>query len=159
MGQFPYKKYEQLQKQREKANRYMQQSKENYQKSRYYSYEVYKPGNTAAQRSKNLEKAQSYYEKAQKQANQFMKAYQKANEYQRELLKPKPPKEVKPSQYERPKLPRFKNPYQTYSIYNPYQYPQGQSYERLEEKGGLAGYKSFYDYTQILQCYNATPLH
>ena len=142
MGQFPYKKYEQLQKQREKANRYMQQSKENYQKSRYYSYEVYKPGNTAAQRSKNLEKAQSYYEK---QANQFMKAYQKANEYQRELLKPKPPKEVKPSQYERPKLPRFKNPYQTYSIYNPYQYPQGQSYERLEEKGGLAGYKSFYD--------------
>ena len=130
MGQFPYKKYEQLQKQREKANRYMQQSKENYQKSRYYSYEVYKPGNTAAQRSKNLEKAQSYYEKAQKQANQFMKAYQKA---------------VKPSQYERPKLPRFKNPYQTYSIYNPYQYPQGQSYERLEEKGGLAGYKSFYD--------------
>ena len=54
MGQFPYKKYEQLQKQREKANRYMQQSKENYQKSRYYSYEVYKPGNTAAQRSKNL---------------------------------------------------------------------------------------------------------
>ena len=32
MGQFPYKKYEQLQKQREKANRYMQQSKENYQK-------------------------------------------------------------------------------------------------------------------------------
>lgn len=98
MGQFPYKKYEQLQKQREKANRYMQQSKENYQKSRYYSYEVYKPGNTAAQRSKNLEKAQSYYEKAQKQANQFMKAYQKANEYQRELLKPKPPKEVKPSQ-------------------------------------------------------------
>ena len=48
MGQFPYKKYEQLQKQREKANRYMQQSKENYQKSRYYSYEVYKPGNTAA---------------------------------------------------------------------------------------------------------------
>ena len=92
-----------------------------------------------------MEKAQSYYEKAQKQANQFMKAYQKANEYQRELLKPKPPKEVKPSQYERPKLPRFKNPYQTYSIYNPYQYPQGQSYERLEEKGGLAGYKSFYD--------------
>ena len=49
----------------------MQQSKENYQKSRYYSYEVYKPGNTAAQRSKNLEKAQSYYEKAQKQNHQY----------------------------------------------------------------------------------------
>ena len=139
-----YKKYEQMLKQREKAGNYARQSYENYNKSRTYSYKVYQPGNTEKERNANLKKAQSYYEKAQKQADQAIKAFNKAQQYRWQLQQPTPRPKPKVIKQEQPQRIQFRNPYQSYPVYNTYQYPQGQYYPS-SGKDELAGCRTVYD--------------
>lgn len=139
-----YKKYQQMIKQRDKAANYARQSYENYNKSRSYCYKVYLPGNTEKEKNANLKKAQSYYEKAQKQSNQAINAFNKAQQYWRQLQQPEPRKKPKIIKAEVTKRTPFKNPYQTYPVYNTYQYPQGQYYPS-NDKDELAKFRTVYD--------------
>ena len=119
-----YQRYEKYRKQSEKTLRYYQETRTNYQKYQSYVDKARVSGNTQAQRVSNMWKAQSYYQKAQEQRQKFNESYQKTRQYQREVFSP-PIKKVKPGEYSEPKIPRIRNPYQTHSTYNMYQYPQG----------------------------------
>lgn len=140
-----YERYEKYQKQEEKTLRYLRESAESYQRYQSYRNDASRPGNTAAERADKMYKAQYYFQKAKAQNQKFNDSYKKTRQYQREIFSP-PIKKVKPNEYSEPKIPWIRNPYHPRSTYNMYQYPQGRPYKPIEPKGGLAGYKSYYDY-------------